>query len=124
MVTGCNISAWSIGATLLGLGLSPQHAIGVVVSCILGLFKRSYTYNGHTQVVGGIITGILAVVCGWIGAKHHIGYTVSSRFSWGMYGSYFPVILRTFVGCIWFGIQAFWGGQATRVLWGAIIPGK
>ncbi|KAI1627935.1 NCS1 family nucleobase:cation symporter-1 [Exophiala viscosa] len=104
VVTGCNVSAWSIGATLLGLGLSPQHAIGVVV-------------------VGGILAGILAVVCGWIGAKHHIGYTVSSRFSWGMYGSYFPVILRTFVGCIWFGIQAFWGGQATRVLWGAIIPG-
>jgi NCS1 family nucleobase:cation symporter-1 len=83
-----------------------------------------------------------------MGAHHHIGFTVSSRFSWGMRGSYcesltrahvtistgaihanmlqstVPVILRVFVSCIWFGIQAFWGGQATRVLIGAIIPGE
>jgi NCS1 family nucleobase:cation symporter-1 len=59
-----------------------------------------------------------------MGENHHIGFTVSSRFSWGMRGSYFPVILRVFVACIWFGLQAYWGGQATRVLWGAIIPGK
>jgi cytosine/uracil/thiamine/allantoin permease len=25
---------------------------------------------------------------------------------------------------MWFGMQAFWGGQATRVMIGAIIPGK
>lgn len=24
---------------------------------------------------------------------------------------------------MWFGMQAFWGGQATRVMFGAIIPG-
>lgn len=59
-----------------------------------------------------------------MGEKHHIGFTVSSRFSWGMRGSYFPVVLRVFVACMWFGMQAYWGGQATRVLWGAIIPGK
>lgn len=76
------------------------------------------------QIVGGILTGLLAVACGWMGEKHHIGFTVSSRFSWGMQGSYFPVVLRVFVACMWFGMQAFWGGQATRVLWGAIIPGK
>ncbi|KAK5205416.1 hypothetical protein LTR41_008870 [Exophiala xenobiotica] len=40
-----------------------------------------------------------------------------------MQGSYFPVVLRVFVACMWFGMQAYWGGQATRVLWGAIIPG-
>jgi cytosine/uracil/thiamine/allantoin permease len=33
------------------------------------------------------------------------------------------VVLRIFVACMWFGMQAYWGGQATRVLWGAIIPG-
>ena len=59
-----------------------------------------------------------------MGENHHIGFTVSSRFSWGMRGSYFPVVLRVFVACIWFGLQAYWGGQATRVLWGAIIPGR
>ncbi|OAQ59133.1 uracil permease [Pochonia chlamydosporia 170] len=103
-VSGSNISAWTVGSTLLAFGLTPQQAIAAVV-------------------VGGIITGLLAVACGWMGAKHYIGYTVSSRFSWGMRGSYFPVILRVFIASMWFGMQAFWGGQATRVCIGAIIPG-
>jgi len=34
-----------------------------------------------------------------------IGYTVSSRFSWGMRGGYFPVVIRAFVGVWFFGIQ-------------------
>ncbi|KAL4936574.1 hypothetical protein BDV06DRAFT_227752 [Aspergillus oleicola] len=103
-VSGSCISAWSTGSTLLSFGLSPQQAIGVVI-------------------LGGFLSGLLAVVCGWMGEVHHIGFTVSSRFSWGMRGSYFPVILRSFVSCMWFGMQAFWGGQATRVMIGAIIPG-
>ncbi|KAJ5619470.1 hypothetical protein N7510_003454 [Penicillium lagena] len=103
-VSGSCISAWSTGSTLLALGLSPQQAIGVVI-------------------IGGVLAGLLAVACGWMGENHHIGFTVSSRFSWGMRGSYFPVILRCFVSCMWFGMQAFWGGQATRVMIGAIIPG-
>ncbi|KAJ3498897.1 hypothetical protein NLG97_g759 [Lecanicillium saksenae] len=100
---GCCISAWSTGSTLLALGLSPPQAIGVVI-------------------VGGVLTGLLAVACGWMGAHHHIGFTVSSRASWGMRGAYFPVMLRVFTSCIWFGIQAFWGGQATRVLISSLIP--
>ncbi|KAM4067150.1 purine-cytosine permease family protein [Hirsutella rhossiliensis] len=103
-VSGSNISAWSTGSTLLAFGLSPQQAIGTVI-------------------VGGFMTGLLAVACGWMGELHHIGFTVCSRFSWGMRGSYFPVIIRVFVGSIWFGLQAFWGGQATRVAIGALIPG-
>ncbi|KAM6477496.1 permease for cytosine/purines, uracil, thiamine, allantoin-domain-containing protein [Trichoderma sp. SZMC 28011] len=103
-VSGSNLSAWSLGSTLLAFGLSAAEAIGVLI-------------------LGGFLTGCLAVVAGWPGAKHNIGFTVSSRFSWGMRGSYFPVIIRCFTGCIWFGIQAFWGAQATRVTLGAIIPG-
>ncbi|KAL4915672.1 permease for cytosine/purines, uracil, thiamine, allantoin-domain-containing protein [Aspergillus aurantiobrunneus] len=91
-VSGSCISAWSTGSTLLSFGLSPQQAIGVVI-------------------LGGFLSGLLAVFCGWMGEVHHIGFTVSSRFSWGTRGSYFPVILRTFVSCMWFGMQAFWGGK-------------
>lgn len=35
-----------------------------------------------------------------------------------------PVILRVFVASIWFGMQAFWGGQATGVCLGAVFTGK
>jgi nucleobase:cation symporter-1, NCS1 family len=40
-----------------------------------------------------------------------------------MNGSYFPVLLRVFIGSMWLGLQAYWGGQSLRVLIGAIIPG-
>lgn len=56
--------------------------------------------------MGGVLTGLLAVACGWMGENHHIGFTVSSRFSWGMRGSYFPVVLRVFVACMWFGSKS------------------
>ncbi|KAK4063638.1 hypothetical protein Trihar35433_8346 [Trichoderma harzianum] len=68
-VSGSNLSAWSLGSTLLAFGLGPAEAIGVLI-------------------LGGFLTGCLAVVAGWPGAKHNIGFTVSSRFSWGMRGSY------------------------------------
>jgi NCS1 family nucleobase:cation symporter-1 len=59
-----------------------------------------------------------------MGEVHHIGFTVASRFSWGMRGSYckinlpmryfllkapiVPVIIRAFVACMWFGMQSYW----------------
>jgi hypothetical protein len=42
----------------------------------------------HLQFVGGILIGFLAITCGMMGAHHHIGFTVASRFTWGMRGSY------------------------------------
>ncbi|KAK7415946.1 hypothetical protein QQX98_005519 [Neonectria punicea] len=68
-VSGSCVSAWTTGSTLLEFGLSPQQAIGCVI-------------------LGAVLTGLLAVACGWMGAHHHIGFTVSSRSSWGMRGSY------------------------------------
>ncbi|KAF9030987.1 hypothetical protein BDZ89DRAFT_1064306 [Hymenopellis radicata] len=90
-ISGMCISAYTTGSTLLAYGLTPQQAIGALV-------------------IGGFCTGLLSVACGWMGERHHIGFTVSSRFTWGMRGAYFPVLIRTFT---WDGLQAYWGGQGT-----------
>ncbi|EJT99989.1 hypothetical protein DACRYDRAFT_90066 [Dacryopinax primogenitus] len=74
-VSGSCVSAWTIGSTMLSYGLNAQQAM----ACI---------------AVGGVITGLLAIGCGWMGEVHHIGFTVSSRFSYGMRGAYIPVIIR------------------------------
>ncbi|KAI9834235.1 MAG: hypothetical protein M1819_003073 [Sarea resinae] len=94
-VSGSCVSAWTIGATMLSYGLNAQQAMICVT-------------------VGGVITGLLAVSCGWMGEVQHIGFTVSSRFSYGMRGSYIPVVIRCFVA---------WGGQAMHGMIGAVIPG-
>lgn len=56
----------------------------------------------------------------WLGSS--IGFTVSSRFTWGMRGGYFPVVVRAFVAIWFFGIQAYWGGQAVRVVSNIVHP--
>ncbi|KAJ7692258.1 permease for cytosine/purines, uracil, thiamine, allantoin-domain-containing protein, partial [Mycena rosella] len=100
-ISGMCISAYTVGSTLLAYGLSAPQAIGAIV-------------------IGAICTGCLSVACGWMGERHHIGFTVASRFTWGMRGAYFPVIVLSFtqvpplVPCQihrWDGLQAYWGGQ-------------
>ncbi|KAK7447423.1 hypothetical protein VKT23_014133 [Stygiomarasmius scandens] len=101
-ISGMCISAYTTGSTLLAYGLTPQQAIGALV-------------------IGAICAGILSVACGWMGERHHIGFTVASRFTWGMRGAYFPVIIRTFTTIFWDGLQAYWGGQAVTVTLGSIF---
>ncbi|KAG7087946.1 hypothetical protein E1B28_011990 [Marasmius oreades] len=103
-ISGMCISAYTTGSTLLAFGLTPQQAIGAIV-------------------VGSLFVGLLSVACGWMGERHHIGFSVACRFTWGMRGSYFPIIVSTFTAIFWDGLQAYWGGQATTVTLGAIIPG-
>lgn len=103
-ISGLCISGYAAGSTLLAYGLDAQQSI-------------------VTLVIGGLIVGMLSVACGWMGERHHIGFTVACRFSWGMRGAYFPVIIRAFAIIFWDGLQAYWGGQAVAVTIGAIIPG-
>ena len=38
-----------------------------------------------------------------------------------MRGSFWPVMNRIMTAIVWLGIQIYWGGQAVRVILGAII---
>lgn len=45
-----------------------------------------------------------------------------SRSTFGMYGSYFVILIKCFVNFIFCGVQIYWGGLAVRVFLGAIFP--
>ena len=76
-------------------------------------------------IVGAsLIAGLLAVVAGWMGSHHYIGFTILSRGSWGMRGGFWPLLNRIMTACIWMGIQAYWGGQAVKIILGAVIGPK
>ncbi|ERF70196.1 hypothetical protein EPUS_00384 [Endocarpon pusillum Z07020] len=105
VIGGINTTAWTIGSSLLALGLSVGQAMGMVVCA-------------------AVIIAFLAVGAGWMGSHQHLGFTVVSRSSWGMRGAFWPVLNRVVVGCIWMGIQMFWGGQAVRIVLGALIGPK
>jgi NCS1 family nucleobase:cation symporter-1 len=75
-------------------------------------------------ICGCIVIGLLAVLGGWMGSHHHVGFTVVSRSSWGMIGAFWPVLNRVLTGCVFMGIQIYWGGLATRIVLNAIIGPK
>lgn len=102
-VAGSSVTTWSMGSSLLSLGLPANLAMACIVS-------------------GSFIIGILSVLCGWIGRDYHIGFTVSNRALFGLRGSYFPICLRLLTLLLWLAIQSYWGAQSIRVLIGAIIP--
>ncbi len=61
---GINTTSWTIGSTLLALGLSVGQAMGMVICA-------------------AVIIAFLAVGAGWMGSHQHLGFTVvSRRFIW------------------------------------------
>ena len=57
---GINTTSWTIGSTLLALGLSVGQAMGMVVCA-------------------AVIIAFLAVGAGWMGSHQHLGFTLVSR---------------------------------------------
>jgi NCS1 family nucleobase:cation symporter-1 len=100
-ISGLCISAYTLGSSLLAYGLNCKQALGAIA-------------------IGAICVAPLVIACGWMGERHKIGFTVASRFTWGVKGFYFPVIIRTFTTIFWDGLQAYWGGQSVGCCLGAI----
>ena len=75
-----------------------------------------------TILLGNTIVLIPILLNSHPGTKYGIPFPVLARASYGTVGSNLPAIMRAIVACGWFGIQAWIGGQALHVLFGAIIP--
>ncbi|GIZ47129.1 hypothetical protein CKM354_001022900 [Cercospora kikuchii] len=102
VIAGINTTAWTSGSSLLALGLSVPQAMGVMVGVAL-------------------ISAIIAVLAGWPGSHEYLGFTVVCRASWGMRGGFWPVLNRIVTAIVWLGIQMYWGGQAVKIILGAIV---
>ncbi|KAH9844736.1 ncs1 nucleoside transporter family protein [Teratosphaeria destructans] len=100
-VAGFAIYNYSTGSALITYGLSGPQALAA------GIFSP-------------IALAVLCVFCGWIGGSHHVTYTVASRMSWGMRGTWFAVAIRVMPGLVWDGIEAWWGGQAVSTCIGSM----
>lgn len=56
------------------------------------------------------------------GAKHHLGYGMLARAAWGLWGSYFCVMLNVFQSFVFYGTQMYFGGQAFVIILNSIFP--
>lgn len=81
----------------MGIGLNVGHAMGAIT-------------------VGNVL--ICAYIClilgpGW---KYHLGFSVSERISFGIYGSILPVLVRIILSIVLYGAQSWLGGLSVVVL--------
>lgn len=99
-----NVSTWSVGASFITLGATVRDAILVVF-------------------FANLLSAVIIVLNGRAAARYHVGYPVLSRVSFGIYGEYFVVVLRSILGIIWGGVQLYFEGQFVSVCLRCIFPG-
>ena len=75
-----------------------------------------------TILIGNTIVLVPILLNSHPGTKYGIPFPVFARASYGTYGSNLPALMRAIVACGWFGIQAWIGGAALHVFFGAIFP--
>ncbi|THC99113.1 hypothetical protein EYZ11_001434 [Aspergillus tanneri] len=98
-----NAATWQFASSIMAVGLGWRESLGIVA---LSFFIISFVIAAN----------------GAVGAIYHIPFPVIARASWGFWGSYVAIVSRVILALFWFAIQNVNGGNAVRVMLGAIWP--
>lgn len=100
-----NISIWtfSVGSSLLSLGLNIQHAMAALT-------------------IGNILIVLYTILNSYPGQVYHIGFTVCQRIVFGVYGSGLGILIRIILSITYFGSQAWLAGLCVTVMLSSITP--
>jgi NCS1 family nucleobase:cation symporter-1 len=97
------IPTYMLAASLVGGGMDWRQAI-------------------VTIMLGNLIVCVPMVLIAHAGTRYGIPFPVLARASFGIRGSNVPALLRAVVGCGWFGIQTWIGGQAIYTMLKVALP--
>lgn len=112
-------SAWNMTSLWIGMMVSIpvyQVASGLIVS------GMAWYQALFTIVLGHSIVMIPAVMIGHCGTKFGLNYPMMSKLIFGIKGTTVPTLVRAILGCFWFGVQAWIGGQAINTIISLLIP--
>ncbi|KAJ9204562.1 hypothetical protein DTO164E3_1737 [Paecilomyces variotii] len=98
-----NTATWQFASSILAVGMTYRESLIIVA---VAFFIISFVISGN----------------GAIGSIYHVPFPVLARASWGFWGSYIAIISRVILAVFWFAIQNVNGGNAVRVMIGAIWP--
>ncbi|KUJ17170.1 uracil permease [Mollisia scopiformis] len=102
-ISSLNVSNWQTPNTYLTLGLSVGQSMAVIV-------------------ISRALIALFSTLVAWCGLKWHIGFTIQNRYTWGMRGSYIPLLQRILLNFIWTAVQCWNGGRLVAVCITAIWP--
>lgn len=74
-----------------------------------------------TVVVANVILLVPLILTGHPGTRYGISFPVLARSSFGIRGANIPTLLRALVGCGWYGIETWIGGEAIFLLLPEIV---
>ncbi|KAI6085446.1 uracil permease-like protein [Hypoxylon rubiginosum] len=89
---GLAFGNWSLGSTMIGIGLSWWQAIIVIF-------------------ISQLISAVAMIFNTRAASVYHIGYPAVSRAVFGMYGSYYFVGARAILAVVWYGLQLYSGAS-------------
>ncbi|PLB35025.1 nucleobase cation symporter-1 family protein [Aspergillus candidus] len=72
--------------------------------------------------IGYFLAACFVCLTGRIGAVYHISFPVVARSTFGIWGSFWPVLNRVVMAVIWYGVQGYIGGQCVTLMIRAIWP--
>ncbi|KAM7526144.1 hypothetical protein LguiA_016046 [Lonicera macranthoides] len=106
-------SGWEMASLWVGLvvGVPTFYLAGSLVD--LGM---AWWQGIATVVVANIILLVPLVLTGHPGTKYGVSFPVLARSSFGIRGAHVPTLLRALVGCGWYGIETWIGGEAIFLL--------
>ncbi|BGP19210.1 hypothetical protein JCM10213_002094 [Rhodosporidiobolus nylandii] len=98
-----NLSTFMIASSMVGAGMSWWQAW----LCVW---------------VGYGLAAIFLVLNAYPGAQYHLIFPAYARSSWGVFGAVWPTLNRVICAVLWYGVQAWIGGEATFVFLRSIWP--
>ncbi|KAJ9184377.1 hypothetical protein P3X46_004108 [Hevea brasiliensis] len=106
-------SWWEMASLWIGLvvGVPSYYLAGSLVD--LGM---AWWQGIATVVAANIILLVPLVLTGDPGTRYGISFPVLARSSFGIRGAHIPALLRALVGCGWYGIETWIGGEAIFIL--------
>ncbi|KAL8039607.1 hypothetical protein ABFX02_10G047200 [Erythranthe guttata] len=106
--TGLEMASLWVG---LVVGVPTYYLAGSLVD--LGM---AWWQGIATVVAANVILLFPLVLTGHPGTKYGISFPVLARSSFGIRGAHIPTLLRALVGCGWYGIETWIGGEAIFLL--------
>lgn len=106
-------SGWEMASLWVGLvvGVPTYYLAGSLVD--LGM---AWWQGIATVVTANFILLIPLILTGHPGSRYGISFPVLARSSFGIRGAHIPTLLRALVGCGWYGIETWIGGEAIFLL--------
>lgn len=98
------VSTWAVGSSFIALGATLRDALLVVF-------------------FANVLSAFIIVANGRAASRYHIGYPVLARVSFGIYGQYFVVVLRSIFGIIWAAINMYFTGRFISICLRCIFSG-